>query len=78
MGKEIMADGTNITRIYYADFVCAGSISEDIDEVDVPDERELDYTWVFYGIAGLGIAMFLTIWIKRDWLFERIVGATKG
>lgn len=78
VGKEIMADGTNITRIYYADFVCAGSISEDIDEVDVPDERELDYTWVFYGIAGLGIAMFLTIWIKRDWLFERIVGATKG
>lgn len=28
--------------------------------------------------TGLGIAVFLTIWIKRDWLSERIVGATNG
>jgi hypothetical protein len=28
--------------------------------------------------AGLGLAVFLTIWIKRDWLSERIVGVTNG
>ena len=28
--------------------------------------------------TGLGIAVFVTIWIKRDWLFERIVGARNG
>ena len=28
--------------------------------------------------AGLGLAVFLTIWIKRDWLSERIVGVTTG
>ena len=28
--------------------------------------------------AGLGIAVFLTIWIKRDWLSERIGGVTNG
>ncbi len=28
--------------------------------------------------TGLGIAVFLTIWIKRDWLSERIVGVTNG
>jgi hypothetical protein len=28
--------------------------------------------------AGLGIAVFVTIWIKRDWLSERIVGVNNG
>ena len=28
--------------------------------------------------AGLGVAVFLTIWIKRDWLSERIVGLNNG
>lgn len=28
--------------------------------------------------TGLGIAAFLTIWIKRDWLSERIVGVKNG
>ena len=28
--------------------------------------------------AGLGIAVFVTIWIKRDWLSERIVGVKNG
>jgi len=28
--------------------------------------------------AGLGVAVFLAIWIKRDWLSERIVGITNG
>lgn len=28
--------------------------------------------------AGIGLAVILTIWIKRDWLSERIVGATNG
>ena len=28
--------------------------------------------------TGLGIAVFVTIWIKRDWLFERIVGMRNG
>jgi len=28
--------------------------------------------------SGLGIAVFVTIWIKRDWLSERIVGVKNG
>jgi len=28
--------------------------------------------------AGLGVAVFLTIWIKRDWLSEKITGANIG
>ena len=28
--------------------------------------------------TGLGIAVFVTIWIKRDWLSERIVGVNNG
>ena len=28
--------------------------------------------------TGLGIAVFVTIWIKRDWLSERITGANIG
>ena len=28
--------------------------------------------------TGLGIAVFVTIWIKRDWLSERIGGITNG
>ena len=28
--------------------------------------------------AGLGVAVFLAIWIKRDWLSERIVGVRNG
>ena len=28
--------------------------------------------------AGLGIAVFVTIWIKRDWFSERIVGMRNG
>ena len=28
--------------------------------------------------TGLGIAVFVTIWIKRDWLSERIVGVRNG
>ncbi len=28
--------------------------------------------------AGLGLAVFVTIWIKRDWLSERIVGVKNG
>ena len=78
VGKEIKADGTNITRIYFVDFVCERPPTGDLDEVVVPDERELDVIWGFYSIAGLGIAVFVTIWIKRDWLSERIVGLTNG
>ena len=28
--------------------------------------------------GGIGIAFFVTVWIKRDWLFERIVGVNNG
>jgi len=28
--------------------------------------------------TGFGVAVFLTIWIKRDWLSERIVGVKNG
>jgi len=78
VGKEIKAEGTNMTRIFYADIVCEASPAGDIDEVVVPDERELDVIWGFYGVAGLGIIVFLTLWIKRDWLMERIVGVRNG
>jgi len=28
--------------------------------------------------VGLGAAALITVWIKRDWLFERIVGVNNG
>ncbi len=65
VGKEITADGTNITRILYADFVCAGFIARAYASEGVPFIEELIWK-IGFPLTLFGLYVFIQKKILRN------------
>jgi hypothetical protein len=65
VAKEITAEGTNITRIFYADFVCAGFIARAYASEGVPLIEELFWK-IGFPLILVGLYLFIQKKILRN------------